>query len=272
MLLKKIEDILNIPNEIKESTEFKNEVSCILDELNCGKRKIANKKENGDYEIDVLAQKAILAFFAITKSREFKAGDFHYFDKVPVKTDLKDKNVRVVPQAIVRYGAFIEANVVLMPSYVNIGAYVGAGTMVDTWSTIGSCAQIGKNCHISGGVGIGGVLEPIGARPVIIEDNVFIGARSEIAEGVIVRQGSVISMGVFIGASTKIFDARPENFGKIYIGEVPENSVLLPGSRSKDIYKDNEKIGSVDLYSPVIIKTRDNKTDAKTSLSEVLRK
>ena len=189
-----------------------------------------------------------------------------YFDKVPLKfahfseEDFKNANFRVVPGAIVRLGAFISKNVVLMPSFVNIGAYVGENTMIDTWSTIGSCAQIGKNCHISGGVGIGGVLEPISAIPVIIEDNVFIGARSEIAEGVIVEEGSVISMGVHIGASTKIIDRET---GEVFYGRVPSGSVVVAGSIPS---KNN-----INLVAAIIVKKVDAKTRSKTSINELLR-
>jgi 2,3,4,5-tetrahydropyridine-2-carboxylate N-succinyltransferase len=189
-----------------------------------------------------------------------------YYDKIPLKfayfstKDFKTAGFRVVPGAIVRIGAYIGKNAVIMPSFINIGAYVGEKTMIDTWATIGSCAQIGKNCHISGGVGIGGVLEPASAMPVIIEDNVFIGARSEIAEGVIIEEGSVISMGVYIGSSTKIIDRET---GEIFYGRVPAGSVVVPGSVPS--------ANGVSLYAAIIVKKVDSKTREKTSINELLR-
>ena len=194
------------------------------------------------------------------------------FDKIDLKTsgwsedDWTKKNYRAVPGCIVRYSAFIAKGVVLMPSFVNLGAYVDSGTMVDTWATVGSCAQIGKNVHISGGAGIGGVLEPLQAKPVIIEDNCFIGARAEIAEGVIVKTGSVISMGVYIGASTKIIDRET---GEVFMGEIPPFSVVVPGNIQGKKMKD----GSVgpSLYCAVIVKTVDEKTRSKTSINDLLR-
>jgi 2,3,4,5-tetrahydropyridine-2-carboxylate N-succinyltransferase len=215
-----------------------------------------------------MVQKAILTYFRIAENKELAAGDLKFYDKIPLRQDFKNLGIRAVPNAVVRFGAFIEAGAILMPSFVNIGAFVGSGTMVDTWTTVGSCAQIGKNCHLSGGVGIGGVLEPIGSKPVIIEDNVFIGARSEVAEGVVVREGAVLSMGVFIGSSTKIFDARPESFGQIFQGEVPAGAVVVAGTRTKTILGIDQ---SVQLYAPIIVKTRDARTDAKTALTESLR-
>ena len=188
------------------------------------------------------------------------------FDKIPLKfaqfthDDFVNAGFRIVPGSIIRIGSFIGKNAVIMPSFINIGAYVGEGTMIDTWSTVGSCAQVGKNCHISGGVGIGGVLEPASAMPVIIEDNVFIGARSEIAEGVIVGEGSVISMGVYIGASTKIINRET---GEIFYGKVPAGSVVVPGSVSSK--------NGVNLYAAIIVKTVDEKTRSKTSINELLR-
>jgi 2,3,4,5-tetrahydropyridine-2,6-dicarboxylate N-succinyltransferase len=184
-----------------------------------------------------------------------------YYDKIPVKRNYEALGVRCVPPGVARYGSFLGRGVILMPGYVNIGAYVDEGSMIDTWATVGSCAQIGKNCHISGGAGIGGVLEPLQAGPVIIEDNCFVGARSEVAEGVIVREGSVLSMGVFLGASTKIVDRAS---GEVLQGEVPPYSVLVPGTLpSKD--------GGPGLYCAVIVKRVDERTRAKTSINELLR-
>ncbi len=212
-------------------------------------------------------KKAVLLYFRSHDNAVIDAGHTRYYDKVPLKyagTDdatFRAGGARVVPQAIVRKGAYIAPNVVLMPSYVNIGAYVGAGTMVDTWATVGSCAQIGRNVHLSGGVGIGGVLEPLQAAPTIIEDDCFIGARSEVVEGVIVERGSVISMGVFLGQSTRIFDRET---GVVSYGRVPAGSVVVPGTLpSKD--------GAYSLACAVIVKKVDAKTRAKTGINELLR-
>ena len=204
--------------------------------------------------------------FTPTKDDEY---GMKFFDKLPMKfahwtkEDFVSSGFRALPGCVVRYGSFIAKNCVLMPSFINIGAYIGEGTMIDTWATVGSCAQIGKNCHISGGVGIGGVLEPIQANPVIIEDNVFIGARSEIAEGVVVETGSVLSMGVFIGASTKIIDRET---GEIFIGRVPAYSVVVPGS-----IKTSGSVEGLSTYCVVIVKKVDEKTRAKTGINELLR-
>ena len=198
-------------------------------------------------------------------------GNGNWWDKVPSKfskwnaKDFQDNNFRTVPGSIVRYSAYISPEAILMPSFVNLGARVGSGTMIDTWVTVGSCAQVGKNCHISGGVGLGGVLEPLQATPVIIEDNCFIGARSEIAEGVIVEEGAVISMGVYIGASTKIIDRQS---GEIFYGKVPAYSVVVPGSMETSSEHNN---GKLSLYCAVIVKRVDEKTRSKTSINELLR-
>ena len=213
------------------------------------------------------AKKAILLSLRLNQNKCIETNYTKFYDKVDSKflhtneDYLKTNNIRIVPQAIARYGSFIDKNVVLMPSFVNIGAYVGEGTMVDTWATVGSCAQIGANVHLSGGVGIGGVLEPLQASPTIIEDNCFIGARSEVVEGVIVRKNSVISMGVFIGKSTKIYDRETQT---ITYGEVPEGSVVVSGSLpSKD--------GTCNLYCAVIVKKVDEKTLSKVGINEILR-
>ncbi len=209
----------------------------------------------------------MLLYFGISPNQRIEAGYTNFFDKVPLKfadwseAELAAGGVRVVPPAMVRRGAYVARGVVLMPSYVNIGAYVDSGTMVDTWATVGSCAQIGKNVHLSGGVGIGGVLEPVQASPTIIEDNCFIGARSEIVEGVIVEAGAVISMGVYIGASTRIYDrARDE----VIYGRVPAGSVVVPGSLPS-------AGGKCSLYCAVIVKRVDAQTRAKVAINELLR-
>ena len=234
--------------------------------LDRGESRVAEKVD-GRWQVNAWLKQAVLLYFRIHDNAVVDAGYARFFDKVPLKYGQTDaasfatQGVRVVPHAIVRHGAYVAANVVLMPSYVNIGAYVGAGTMVDTWATVGSCAQIGRNVHLSGGVGIGGVLEPLQAQPTIIEDDCFIGARSEIVEGVIVGAGAVISMGVFIGASTRIYD---RTCGKILQGEVPPGSVVVPGSLpSKD--------GTHSLNCAVIVKRVDAQTRSKTSINELLR-
>ena len=236
-----------------------------LEQLDQGIIRIAEKTESG-WVVNDWLKKAVLLSFRLNSNDLIAAGDHvRWWDKVDLKTadwsvgDFVSAAFRAVPGSIVRRGAYIGSNVVLMPSFVNIGAYVGDGTMVDTWVTIGSCAQIGKNCHISGGVGIGGVLEPLQAAPVIIEDNVFIGARSEVAEGVIVEEGAVISMGVFLGASTKIVDRES---GEVFKGRVPAYSVVVPGTLPGE---------KVNLSCAVILKRVDAQTRSKTSINELLR-
>jgi 2,3,4,5-tetrahydropyridine-2-carboxylate N-succinyltransferase len=233
-------------------------VTQVISGLQSGTIRVAEKIE-GTWTTHQWVKKAVLLYFRLHDNQPIEAGDLKFWDKVPLQ--VPDGRYRSVPTALVRSGAYIDRNVVLMPSYVNIGAYVGEGTMVDTWATVGSCAQIGKNVHLSGGVGIGGVLEPLQANPTIIEDNCFIGARSEIVEGVIVEENSVLSMGVFISQSTKIFNRTT---GEITYGRIPAGSVVVPGSLpSKD--------GSHSLYCAVIVKTVDAQTRAKTSLNELLR-
>ena len=234
-----------------------------------GNIRVAEKKNN-KWKVNEWIKKAILLSFRVNEQKLISngPGKSKWWDKVPSKfldwekKDFQNANFRVVPNAVVRKGTYIDKNAVLMPSFINIGAYVGEATMIDTWATVGSCAQIGSNCHISGGAGIGGVLEPLQASPVIIEDNCFIGARSEVAEGVIVEEGSVLSMGVYLGASTKILD---RDTGEIFYGRVPKYSVVVPGSLS------SKKGSAVNLYCAVIVKTVDAKTRKKTSINELLR-
>ena len=234
--------------------------------LDAGELRVA-EKAGGAWRVHEWLKKAVLLSFRIADNTPVRAGALNFYDKVPLKYDLWDAaqfcaaGVRVVPPATVRRGAYIASNVVLMPSYVNIGAYVDSGTMVDTWATVGSCAQIGKNVHLSGGVGIGGVLEPLQGAPTIIEDDCFIGARSEIVEGVIVETGAVISMGVFIGQSTRIYDRERD---EILYGRVPAGAVVVPGSLPA-------ASGKYSLSCAVIVKRVDAKTRAKTSLNELLR-
>jgi 2,3,4,5-tetrahydropyridine-2-carboxylate N-succinyltransferase len=237
--------------------------------LDSGKARVAERQADGTWQVNQWLKKAVLLSFRLNDMSVIPGGPGQaaWWDKVPSKFDgwrdaeFTSAGFRAVPGAIVRRSAYVAPGVVLMPSFVNLGAYVDSGTMIDTWATVGSCAQIGKNCHISGGAGIGGVLEPLQAGPVIIEDNCFVGARSEVAEGVIVRQGSVLSMGVFLGASTKIVDRAS---GEVLQGEVPPYSVLVPGTLpSKD--------GGPGLYCAVIVKRVDERTRAKTSINELLR-
>jgi len=250
------------------STEIRNAVSAVIDGLNRGRIRVAERRSVGQWEVNQWVKKAVLLSFRLEDNKVMPAGGFtQFYDKVPSKfenwteADFIEGGFRVVPPAVARRGSFIGKNAVLMPSYVNIGAYVGEGTMVDTWATVGSCAQIGKNVHLSGGVGIGGVLEPIQAGPVIIEDNCFIGARSEVVEGVVIEENSVLSMGVFIGQSTKIYDRET---GQIHYGRVPAGSVVVPGSLpSAD--------GKYSLYAAIIVKKVDAQTRAKTAINELLR-
>jgi len=234
--------------------------------LDSGRLRVA-EKVGADWVTHQWLKKAVLLSFRLEDNRVMEAGPTRYYDKVPSKFgpsfDFAAAGFRVVPPAIARRGAYIAKNAVLMPSYVNIGAYVGEGTMVDTWTTVGSCAQIGKNCHLSGGAGIGGVLEPLQANPTIIEDNCFIGARSEVAEGVIVREGSVLSMGVYITSTTPIVDRRT---GATITGEVPPYSVIMSGSRPNPT---DPSLPST--YCAVIMKTVDERTRSKTSINELLR-
>ncbi|MFM7484662.1 MAG: 2,3,4,5-tetrahydropyridine-2,6-dicarboxylate N-succinyltransferase [Burkholderiaceae bacterium] len=248
-------------------TDVKNAVAEVLELLNQGTLRVA-QKDSGSWVVNQWIKKAVLLSFRLEDNVAIPGGGgMQFYDKVPTKfanytaDDFAKGGFRVVPPAVARRGSFIGKNVVLMPSYVNIGAYVDEGTMVDTWATVGSCAQIGKNVHLSGGVGIGGVLEPMQANPTIIEDNCFIGARSEVVEGVIVEANSVISMGVYIGQSTKIYDRAT---GEVSYGRIPEGSVVVSGNLpSSD--------GKYSLYCAVIVKRVDEKTRAKTSINELLR-
>ena len=248
------------------SRETKEAVETTLNLLDAGALRVAEPRPGG-WQTNEWLKKAVLLSFRIVPNTTAAAGDLGFYDKVPLKFSgwnaerFASAGIRVVPPATVRRGAFIAANVVLMPSYVNVGAYVDAGTMVDTWATVGSCAQIGKNVHLSGGVGIGGVLEPLQANPTIIEDDCFIGARSEIVEGVIVEKGAVISMGVYIGQSTRIYDRERD---AILHGRVPAGAVVVPGSLPAGN-------GKYSLYCAVIVKRDDAQTRARTSLNELLR-
>ena len=257
-------------DEINEKTvgKTKEAVEQTLNLLGNGTLRVAKKKASGEWVVNQWTKKAVLLSFRLREMELQKGGpqNSNWWDKVDSKfkdwgeTEWKKKNFRAVPNTVVRASAFIGENVVLMPSFVNLGAYVDSGTMVDTWATVGSCAQIGKNVHLSGGVGIGGVLEPMQASPTIIEDNCFIGARSEIVEGCIVREGAVVGMGVFIGKSTKIFNRET---GETTYGEIPPYSVVVSGSIPSK--------GGVNLYCAVIVKQVDEKTRSKTSINDLLR-
>ena len=245
-----------------------------LELLDRGAARVAERASDGTWRVNQWLKKAVLLSFRLNDMSEIPGGPGHavWWDKVPSKFDHWDEKrfraagFRAVPGSVVRHSAYIAPGVVLMPCFVNLGAYVDQGSMIDTWATVGSCAQIGKNCHISGGAGIGGVLEPLQAGPVIIEDNCFIGARSEVAEGVIVREGSVLSMGVFLGASTKIIDRET---GATLQGEVPAYSVVVPGTMAGE--RSNSGEAAPNLYCAVIVKRVDEKTRAKTSINEFLR-
>ncbi|MEW9855715.1 2,3,4,5-tetrahydropyridine-2,6-dicarboxylate N-succinyltransferase [Novosphingobium sp. M1R2S20] len=256
------------------SDEVRGHVEQALALLDSGTARVAEPDGAGGWKVNQWLKKAVLLSFRLNDNAplEYGAGGAPAFDKVPLKfagwsaDRFREAGFRVVPGAIARRGAFIGKGVVLMPSFVNIGAYVGEGSMVDTWATVGSCAQIGRNVHISGGAGIGGVLEPLQAGPVVIEDNCFIGARSEVAEGVVVGEGSVLSMGVFIGASTKIID---RSTGEVHVGRVPPYSVVVPGSLPGKPLPDGTPGPS--LYCAVIVKTVDAQTRSKTGINELLR-
>ena len=249
------------PKEVVDAVEQ------VIAELNNGTLRVATREAVGQWTVHQWIKKAVLLSFRLKDNDVIQSGDLTFYDKVQTKfahlsaDELKATGVRVVPPAVARRGSYIAKGAILMPSYVNIGAYVGEGTMVDTWATVGSCAQIGAGVHLSGGVGIGGVLEPLQAGPTIIEDNCFIGARSEIVEGVIVEENSVISMGVYIGQSTPIYDRAT---GEISYGRVPSGSVVISGSLPKDN-------GRYSLYAAIIVKRVDAQTRAKTSLNDLLR-
>jgi 2,3,4,5-tetrahydropyridine-2-carboxylate N-succinyltransferase len=257
----------NTLNASNASNELKIAVKTVIEKLETGTLRAAMPSANGKWEVISWVKQAILLSFRLNENQIINAGFTQFYDKIPLQfqqhtaADFSKNSIRIVPPACIRTGAYIGPNTILMPSYVNIGAYVGEGTLVDTWATVGSCAQIGKNVHLSGGVGIGGVLEPLQANPTIIEDNCFIGARSEIVEGVIVEKGAVISMGVYIGQSTRIYDRENDS---ILYGRVPENAVVVSGTLPS-------KNGKYSLYCAVIVKRVDEKTRAKVGLNDLLR-
>jgi 2,3,4,5-tetrahydropyridine-2-carboxylate N-succinyltransferase len=275
-LAKTIDDAFEARDGVSASTKgpVREAVESALDLLDRGVARVAERGANGHWTVNQWLKKAVLLSFRLNDMSLIGGGPGKavWWDKVASKFEgwtearFREAGFRAVPSCVVRRSAYIAPGVVLMPSFVNLGAYVDSGTMVDTWATVGSCAQIGKNCHISGGAGIGGVLEPLQAGPVIIEDNCFVGARSEVAEGVILREGAVLAMGVFIGASTRIVDRET---GETYVGEVPAYSVVVPGALPGKPMKNGGPGPS--LYCAVIVKRVDEKTRAKTSINELLR-
>ena len=262
--MKKIIENIWDNRELLNNSESQDAIKFAIKNLDEGKIRIAEKiKEK--WIINDWIKKAVILYFPISKMEKSNAGPLEFYDKIPLKDNYKNKNIRVVPHAVARFGSFISPGVILMPSFVNIGAYVDSGTMVDTWATVGSCAQIGKNVHLSGGVGIGGVLEPVQASPVIIEDNCFIGSRSIIVEGVRVEKEAVLGANVVITGSTKIIDVSGSNSKEIK-GYVPKRSVVIPGS-----YKKKFNAGEYNVPCALIIGKRKESTDKKTSLNNALR-
>jgi 2,3,4,5-tetrahydropyridine-2,6-dicarboxylate N-succinyltransferase len=272
-LARTIDEAFEKRNDVSPSTKgpVRDAVEQALEFLDRGEARVAEKQSDGSWRVNQWLKKAVLLSFRLNDMTVISGGPGQavWWDKVASKFDgwsdarFRDAGFRAVPNCVVRRSAYIAPGVVLMPSFVNLGAYVDSGTMIDTWATVGSCAQIGKNCHISGGAGIGGVLEPLQAGPVIIEDNCFVGARSEVAEGVILREGSVLSMGVFLGASTKIIDRET---GDVFQGEVPPYSVVVPGTMPA-----RSMSNGPGLYCAVIVKRVDERTRSKTSINELLR-
>ena len=251
-------DLLNTPETLEA-------INHVIEEIDKGRLRVAEPLENGEWQVNEWVKKAVVMYFPIRKMETIEVGPFEFHDKMALKTNYKELGVRVVPHAVARYGAYISSGVILMPSYVNIGAYVDSGTMVDTWATVGSCAQIGKNVHLSGGVGIGGVLEPLQAAPVIIEDNAFIGSRCIVVEGVRVGKEAVLGANVVLTKSTKIIDVTGSEPTE-YKGYVPERSVVIPGTYSKTF-----PAGEYQVPCALIIGQRKASTDLKTSLNDALR-
>lgn len=247
-----------------EEEIYKNNIRQLIAELDNGKLRIA-ENINGEWLVNEWIKKGVILYFQIQKMETIELGPLEFHDKIPLKRKFAEQQVRVVPHAVVRYGAFLEPGVVLMPSYVNIGAFVGSGTMIDTWATVGSCAQIGRNVHISGGVGIGGVLEPVQAAPVIVEDDCFIGSRAIIVEGVHIKKGAVIAANVSLTQSTKIIDVTG-NIPVEYKGVIPENAVVIPGTYPKEY-----PAGTFNVACALVIGKRKESTNKKTSLNEALR-
>jgi len=263
-----VQTIISNAFKNKESLSKQDTIDAIeqtIYKLDNGIKRVAEKDINGEWIVNDYVKKAIILYFQIKKMKKMDCDPFEFYDKIPLKKNFEQKNIRVVPHAIARYGSFINENSILMPSYINIGAYVGCGSMIDTWATIGSCAQIGDNVHISGGVGIGGVLEPIQAKPVIIEDNCFIGSRCIVVEGVQVKAEAVLGAGVVLTQSTKIIDVSNSE-AKYYKGVIPAGSVVIPGAFEKKF-----KAGTFSVPCALIIGKRKESTDKKTTLNNALR-
>ena len=251
--------------ELLSEKQYEEAVFSTVEGLDKGRHRVATKGPDGEWEVHGWIQKAVSLYFALAPMEEHDSGPLHYHDKVPLKGGLAEAGVRIVPGAVVRYGSFCERGVVVMPGFVNIGAYVGAGSMVDTWATVGSCAQIGKNVHLAGGVGIGGVLEPAGARPVIIGDDCFIGSRCIVVEGVQIGDGAVLAANVCLTSTTPIIDVRGEE-PVTHFGKVPPGAVVIPGSRRKQF-----PAGEYEIPCALILKERSASTDEKTALNDILR-
>ena len=259
-----IEKAWKSPSGLQNQTSVETAVKQVIQLLDEGKIRVC-EKENGVWKVHEWVKQAILLYFQFTNSSVISSGPFSFYDKIPLKKWTGQEKVRVVPQALVRKGSYVAGNTVLMPSYINIGAYVDSGSLIDTWATVGSCAQVGKNVHVSGGVGLGGVLEPVQARPVIIEDHVFLGSRCIVVEGVVVEEGAVLGAGVVLTMSSKIIDVTSSE-EKVYTGVVPKNSVVIPGQRSKKF-----PAGNFSVPCALIIGKRSASTDLKTSLNSALR-
>ena len=260
-----IEEVYEKKHEFLEKAEVQEIIKqCIL-ALNRGELRVAVQKEPGNWEVQAWVKKAILLYFSISPMQKLSAGDLHYYDRIPVRSDHEERSLRVVPPAVCRYGAYVEKGAILMPSYINIGAYVAKGSMVDTWATVGSCAQVGSFVHLSGGVGIGGVLEPPQGRPVIIEDHAFLGSRAIVVEGVLIGEGAVLGANVVLTASTPIIDVS-QTKKVVYKGHVPPHSVVIPGMRPKRF-----PAGEYMTPAALIIGKRKESTDKKTSLEQALR-
>ncbi|MDJ1472909.1 2,3,4,5-tetrahydropyridine-2,6-dicarboxylate N-succinyltransferase [Cytophagaceae bacterium DM2B3-1] len=265
MEIKQLIESAWLNRELLQQHETQVAIRTIIEELDKGIRRVAEPLEGGNWIVNDWVKKAVILYFPLQQMKEIEVGPYEYHDKMELKRGYKELGVRVVPPAVARYGAYISKGVILMPSYVNIGAYVDEGTMVDTWATVGSCAQIGKNVHLSGGVGIGGVLEPVQAAPVIIEDGAFIGSRCIVVEGTRVRKEAVLGAGVTLTGSSKIIDVTgPEPI--TYVGEVPERAVVIPGSYTKKF-----PAGEYQVPCALIIGRRKASTDLKTSLNDALR-
>ena len=262
--MKELIEIVWENRDLLKESKFSDAIKSTVDKLDNGKLKVA-EKINEKWVVHEWIKKAVILYFPLMEMKTIEIGPFEFHDKIKLKTNYKEQDVRVVPHAIARYGSFINKGVILMPSYVNIGSNIGSGTMIDTWATVGSCAQIGKNVHVSGGVGIGGVLEPVQAAPVIIEDDVFIGSRCIIVEGVRIERQAVLGANVVLTASTKIIDVTNDK-PIFYKGYIPENSVVIPGSLTKDF-----SAGKYNVPCALIIGKRKESTNKKTSLNDALR-